>query len=100
MSKVLELELDLNLECQDDSVTDGADLPSCLLCNACSTCEHVQVMEVQVAELAERMLLHNNTLEPGKAVCVMAAQTLHMLLSKLVLLFYFDLHVFGFCDKH
>ena len=31
-------------------------------------------MEVQVAELAERMSLHSNTLEPGKAVCVLAAQ--------------------------
>ena len=31
-------------------------------------------MEVQVSELAERMSLHNNTLEPGKAVCGMAAQ--------------------------
>ncbi len=33
-----------------------------------------QVMEVQIADLAERMTLRNNTLEPGKAVCVMAAQ--------------------------
>ena len=34
----------------------------------------VQVMEVQVAELAERMQLHSNALEPGKAVCILAAQ--------------------------
>ena len=33
-------------------------------------------MEVQVAELAERMQLHSNALEPGKAVCVMAARFL------------------------
>ena len=31
-------------------------------------------MEVQVAELAERMQLHSNVLEPGKAVCIMPAQ--------------------------
>ena len=31
-------------------------------------------MEVQVAELAERMQLHSNSLEPGKAVCVLAAK--------------------------
>ena len=37
-------------------------------------CVCVQVMEVQVAELAERMQLHSNALEPGKAVCILAAQ--------------------------
>ena len=31
-------------------------------------------MEVQVADLAERMMLHKDALEPGKAVCVMPAQ--------------------------
>ena len=30
-------------------------------------------MEVQVAELAERMQLHSNALEPGKAVCILLA---------------------------
>ena len=34
----------------------------------------VQVMEVQVGELAERMQVHSNPLEPGKAVCIMAAR--------------------------
>ena len=34
----------------------------------------MQVMEVQVADLAERMSLRDNALEQGKAVCVMAAQ--------------------------
>ena len=31
-------------------------------------------MEVQAAELVERMSLRSNSLEPGKAVCVLAAQ--------------------------
>ena len=33
----------------------------------------VQVMEVQVGELAERMQVHSAALEAGKAVCTMAA---------------------------
>lgn len=37
-------------------------------------CRYLQVMEVQIADLAERMTLHQGALEAGKAVCVMAAQ--------------------------
>ena len=33
----------------------------------------VQVMEVQVGDLAERMQVHSSALELAKAVCIMAA---------------------------
>lgn len=40
-----------------------------------------QVMEVQPAELAERMELQSKTLEPGKATCVLSAHYLRCALE-------------------
>lgn len=41
----------------------------------------IQVMEVQPAELAERMEMQSRTLEPGKATCVLSAQYLRCCLN-------------------
>lgn len=43
--------------------------------------DYIQVMEVQPAELAERMDMQSRTLEPGKATCVLSAQYLRCCLN-------------------